>query len=131
MNKQIIERFINYHISLKALKEQLSLLSKRIVDCDNELSECRARASASEEVIRILEYEIRYLKLENLILQDRIERFRNENPEGYRCRYCRSIKLRRTGGEPHKVSGDKGIVDTFFICLDCGLESVVTINTLR
>ena len=116
-------------IRIKALNEQLSLLRERIVGCENELSECRARASASKEVIRILEQEIRYMKLENLILQDRIERFHNENPEGFRCRYCGSIKLRRKGGKPHKVSGNIGIVDIFFICLYCGRDSVVTIHT--
>jgi hypothetical protein len=116
---------------METLEEKLSLLRERIVVCENELSECRARASASEEVIHILELEIRYMKLENLILQDRIERCHNENPEGYRCRYCGSIKLRRKGGKPHKEFENIGIVDTFFICLDCGRDSVVTINTVE
>ncbi|TYP74176.1 MULTISPECIES: hypothetical protein [Nitrosomonas] len=131
MPLKIIEKLIEKYGPINAHKEQLLLLKERIIAYEDHLSECRIKSAASADVIRNLEYEIRYLKLENNVLQEKIERFHHANIEGFQCRYCGSVKLKRKGDKPHKVFSDLGIVDTFFICLDCGRESVLTINTLE
>ncbi|SDX05609.1 hypothetical protein [Nitrosomonas communis] len=131
MPRQIIEKLINEHVSIQTHKEQLLLLKDKIVAYENELSTCRRKISALADVICHLESEIHNLKLKNRVLNEKVESLHNANPHGHRCRHCGSIKLKRMGGEPHKIFGDIGIVDTFFICLDCEKESVITIDILK
>ena len=128
---EIIEKLINEHGSMETLQKQLLLLRDQIVAYENELCVWRIKTSALADLMCTLESEIQNLKLENRALIEKIESFHNANPHGHQCRHCGSIKLKRMGGEPHKIFGDIGIADTFFICLDCEKESVITIDILK
>ncbi|SFJ02745.1 hypothetical protein [Nitrosomonas sp. Nm34] len=112
-------------------KEELLLLKDQLIANEKEFSACRRNAPTLTDVINHLGSEIQGLKHEIRALNKKIENLHNANPDGCRCRYCGSIKLKRIKGEPHKIFGDMGIVDTLFICLECKKESVITIDTLK
>ncbi len=126
-----IEKLINENGSTLIIKERLLLLKDQLAAYDNELTVCRKKISTMADVICKLESKIQNLKLENRALNEKIESSHSANPQVYRCRHCSSIKLKRTGGAPHKIFGDMGIVDAFFTCLDCDKESVITIDALK
>lgn len=131
MTIEIIEKLINEHESIENLKEQLLLLKDQIVAYENELCAYRIKTSALANLICNLESEIQNLKLENGALNEKIQSFHSRNPQVYRCRYCSSTKLISTGGAPHRIFGDMGIVDASFTCLDCDKESVITLDALK
>ncbi|WP_430228901.1 hypothetical protein [Nitrosomonas communis] len=106
-------------------------MKDELVALHNELCACRIKTSVLANMICKLESVNQNLMLEIRTLTEEIERFHNANPHGHRCKHCGSMKLKRTGGKPHKLFWDMDIVDIFFICLECEKESVFTIDTLE
>ena len=84
----IIENLINEQGSGVILKERRLLLKNQLVAYDNELSVCRKKISSLADIIWKLESENQNLKLENRILNEKIESFHSANPQGYRCIHC-------------------------------------------
>ncbi|SDW38032.1 hypothetical protein [Nitrosomonas communis] len=105
---------------METIEEQLLLLKDRLIAYKSELSICRINASALAYMISNLESENQNIKHENLVLKEKIESFYHANLYSHQCKHCGSVKLKKI----------ICIADTFFTCLDCKKESIITIDTV-
>src|SRR6187455_265003 len=113
-----IEKLINELGTTKVLNERLLYLKDQFVAHYGEISTCRKKISALTDMVCKLESENQNLKHEIRALNEKMGNFQRVEPQGYQCRHCSSVKLKRTGAKQCEMFGDICKVDTYFTCID-------------
>ena len=118
---ETLEKLINEHGSAAILREHLALLHAEYAALERKNHdlglECQQQQTELEQL------EIKCRELEQHLLH-----FHDQNPLAYRCDYCGSIRLKRSGSRPDPVFGDLGAKLAIFMCNDCGKESAFSQN---
>ena len=109
-----LEALVNEHASAAVLREHLALLRERIGALERENADLRlqaqqAQAQAQEQ-------------------QAQLQRFTQDNPQGWRCDGCGSVDLARTGSRPDPTFRALGIKQALMTCRGCGQVSAFSLD---
>lgn len=109
-----VEALINERGSAAVLREHLALLRERIGTLERENEDLRAQVQQAQAQIGQD--------------QDRLRRFAQDNPQGWRCDACGGPDLKRIGSRPDPVFRDVGIKQAVMQCRACGVDSFFTLD---
>ncbi len=109
-----LEALINERGSAAVLREHPSLLRERVGALERENADLRTQLQQAQACLQDNE--------------SRLERFSQDNPDGWRCDGCGSIDLLRAGSRPDPVFKSVGIRQAVMTCRVCGAESFFTLD---
>lgn len=109
-----MEALLNEHASAAVLREHLALLRERVALLERENTDLRLQAEQAQAQAQES--------------QSRVDRFANDNPQGWRCDACGGVDLARTGSRPDPTFAALGIKQALMTCRPCGHVSAFTVD---
>lgn len=107
-----LEALVNERGSAAVLREHLALLRERVGALERENADLRAQAQQAQAQAQHQ--------------GDKLRRFAQDNPEGWRCDACGAVDLARTGSRPDPTFKALGIKQAAMTCRLCGAVSYFT-----
>ena len=107
-----LEALVNERGSAAVLREHLALLRERVGALERENADLRAQAQQAQAQAQHQ--------------GDKLRRFAQDNPDGWRCDACGAVDLARTGSRPDPTFKALGIKQAAMTCRLCGAVSYFT-----